>query len=69
MDAIVFVRNYNKYLNLIGKVVKEEYQPIVDKLREIDPHDLVRPDTFFDSEQSALGYVFNLFLIESKKLI
>ena len=54
---------------MIEKVIKDEYKPAVEKLRETDPHDLVRPDSYFDSEQSALGYVFNLFQIESKKLI
>ena len=69
MEAIIFIRNYQKYIDMIEKVIKDEYKPAVEKLRETDPHDLVRPDSYFDSEQSALGYVFNLFQIESKKLI
>ena len=69
MDAIVFVKNYHKYLDMIQKVIKDEYQPALERQREVDPHDLVRPDSFFDSEQSALGYTFNLFLSEAKKTI
>jgi hypothetical protein len=53
---------------MIEKVVKEEYRPALEKLREVDPHDLIRPDSYFDSEQSALGFAFTLFLIESRRL-
>jgi hypothetical protein len=69
MDAMMFVLKYPIYLDMIEKVVKEEYQPAIKRLREIDPHDLVTPSAYFDSPQSALGYIFNLFLNESKKLI
>jgi hypothetical protein len=68
MDAIVFIRNYHKYLDMIEAVIKEDYKPALEKLREVDPHDLVRPDSYFDSEQSALGFTFTLFLIESRRL-
>ena len=62
MDAIVFVRNYLNYLDEIGEVIKPELQPILNELRELDPHDLVRPDSYFDSENSARGYVWSMFI-------
>ena len=33
-----------------------------------DPHDLVRPDTWFPTENSMFGYVYQLFLEEVKEL-
>ncbi len=66
MEAIVFVKNYLNYLDEIGEVIKPELQPIIDELRQIDPHDLVRPDSFFDSENSARGYVWSMFIRKVK---
>lgn len=62
MEAIVFVRNYVSYIEEISQVIKPELLPIMDELRELDPHDLVRPDTYFDSENSARGYVWSMFV-------
>lgn len=62
MEAIVFVKNYLNYLEEISQVIKPELQPILDELRQVDPHDLVRPDSFFDSENSARGYVWSMFI-------
>jgi hypothetical protein len=67
MDAIVFVKNYLNYLDEIGNVVKPELKPILDELRQIDPHDLVRPDSYFDSENSARGLVWSIFVKRAKK--
>lgn len=67
MEAIVFVKNYMDYLDEISQVIKPELQPIIDELKEIDPHDLVRPDTFFDSENSARGYVWSMFVKRVKR--
>jgi hypothetical protein len=66
MEAIVFVRNYVSYLDEISEVIKTDLQPILDELRQIDPHDLVRPDSYFDSENSARGYVWSIFLKKVK---
>lgn len=66
MDAIEFVRNYHNYLGEIEQVIKPEYQPALERLRENDPHDLVRPDTWFPGVQNARGYVWTLFLQEIK---
>ena len=62
MEAIVFVKNYPNYIDEIGLVVKPELLPILEEIRDIDPHDLIRPDSFFDSENSARGFVWSMFL-------
>ena len=44
MEAIKFISNYEKYLAEIRNAIKLELYPILDELRETDPHDLVRPE-------------------------
>lgn len=67
MDAIEFVSNYDNYLSEIEQVVKQEYKPVIELLRDYDPHDLVTPDTWFQGTNNARGYVWSLFLQEIKK--
>jgi len=67
MEAIEFVANYEKYLKEIEQVVKPEYLPALERLRANDPHDLVRPEAWFQIESAARGYVWTLFLRESRK--
>lgn len=67
MEAIVFVKNYMDYLDEISQVIKPELQPILDELKEIDPHDLVRPDSWFQSESEARGYVWSMFVKRKKR--
>jgi hypothetical protein len=67
MEAITFVKNYLNYLDEISEVIKPELLPILNELRQIDPHDLVRPDSYFDSENSARGYVWSMFVKRAKK--
>lgn len=67
MEAIEFVNNYHKYLDEVSQVIRPELQSVLDELKEIDPHDLVRPDTFFDSENSARGFVWSMFFKRVKK--
>ena len=62
MEAIQFVNNYLNYLEEISQVIKPELLPILDELFQIDPHDLIRPDSYFDSENSARGYVWSMFI-------
>jgi len=66
MDAFEFIINYPSYLNEIEKIVKPELIPMVEELREIDPHDLV-PPTWIVSELQARGFVWTIFLREFKK--
>lgn len=67
MDAIEFTKNYPQYLREIELVVKKEYQPIVQKLKQTDPHDLISPDTWFGDHITSRGFVWTLFLKEFKK--
>jgi hypothetical protein len=67
MDAIEFVVNFEKYLTEIEQVVKPEYAPAIERVRENDPHDLVRPDAWFHTETEARGLVWTMFLRELKK--
>jgi hypothetical protein len=62
MDSIHFVVNYPTYLDEIQKVIKPELKSVVDDLRQIDPHDLITPETWFPSENSAKGLVWELFM-------
>ena len=68
MEAIAFVRKYPEYLETIRKVTKAEYYPALEILEGIDPHDLVKPDSWFADENSAMGFVYRLFLKEVKAL-
>jgi len=67
MDAIKFVANFDSYLDEIRNVIKPELLPLIDELKSIDPHDLVTPDSWFQSENDARGFVWGLFLIKVKK--
>ena len=46
MEAIEFINKYESYLNEISNVIKPELLPIIDQLKNIDPHDLVTPETY-----------------------
>jgi len=67
MEAIEFVVNYENYLNEIETAVKSEYLPAIERLRAQDPHDLVRPEAWFQTESAARGYVWTLFLKEKNQ--
>lgn len=62
MDAFEFVINYQKFLEEIEGVIKPELLPVLQILKDADPHDLVTPDIWFVSETQARGYVWSLFL-------
>jgi L-fucose mutarotase/ribose pyranase (RbsD/FucU family) len=62
MDSIHFVVNYPTYLDEIEQVIKPELKSVVDDLRHIDPHDLITPDTWFPTESSAKGLVWEMFV-------
>ncbi|KAF0238493.1 MAG: hypothetical protein FD181_996 [Prolixibacteraceae bacterium] len=64
MDSIIFIRKYESYLDEIHKVVKPEYQSVIEDLLQNDPHDLVTPDTWFNDASGARGLVWTLFLIK-----
>lgn len=66
MDAIEFVARYDQYLEEIRLVIKPELFPQLDELAQIDPHDLVRPETYFEDVNTAKGYVWGLFMKKVK---
>jgi len=67
MEAIEFVVNYENYLNEIEQVIKPEYIPAIERLRDIDPHDLVSAEIWFMAESHAMGFVWSLFIKECHK--
>jgi hypothetical protein len=69
MDAIKFVANYEFYLEEIKSVIKPELLPLIDELKSIDPHDLVTPSAWFQSENDARGYVWGIFVKRVKKYL
>ncbi len=62
MEALEFIRNYPNYISELDQVVKSELLPILEELKNIDPHDLIRPNQWFLSETQARGSVWSLFL-------
>ena len=64
MDALQFIDKYEIYIEEIALVVKPEYKSIIDKMKEIDAHDLIVPETWFVSvsERAARGFVWSMFL-------
>ena len=67
MESIEFINRYESYLDEISEVIKPELLPLIEELRQIDPHDLVRPDTFFVSEGQGKGFVWNMFIKKVRK--
>lgn len=68
MEAIEFVARYHDYLDEIGQVIKPELLPLIEELKDEDPHDLVRPDTYFLTENHAKGFVWGMFLCKVRQL-
>ena len=66
MDAFEFISNYNKYVEEIEQVIKPELLPILEELKQTDPHDLITPEAWFINEDNARGFVWRLFLIKCK---
>ena len=48
VEAIEFVRNHESCIKEIEAVVRPEFKPIIQKMLEIDPHDLIRPEAYFE---------------------
>ena len=67
MEAIEFVNNYQTYVKEIEAVVRPEFKPIIQKMLEIDPHDLITPESYFEHENHARGLVWRIFLKKAKK--
>ena len=69
MDAIEFVNRYPTYLAQLGKVVKPDFQPIIRKMKKLDPHNVVKPEHYFSSEAEAVGVVYRLFLRQVREAV
>ena len=67
MRAIEFVMNYESYVKEIEAVVRPEFKPIIQKMLEIDPHDLITPESYFQHENHAMGLVRRIFTKKAKK--
>jgi len=66
MYGIEFVLNYPRYIREIRDVVKPELFPLVDELEQVDPHDLITPETWFPNESAARGFVWTMFIKRAK---
>ena len=62
MDAIEFIRYYPQYITELQQIVKSDLLPVLEEMKNCDPHDLVSPEVWFVSVHQARGYVFSLFL-------
>ena len=67
MDAFEFITKYELYLEEIRAVIKPELLPIIDQLKNIDPHDLVTTEIYLIDGSQARGYVWRLFLQSVKE--
>ena len=68
MDSIEFIGKYPDYIRLIKSVTKEKYYPILDRMENLEIHDVVTPDTWFQDESSSIGFVYRLFIKEVRKM-
>jgi len=59
--------NYENYVKEIEAVVRPEFKPIIQQMLEIDPHDLITPESYFQSEAHAEGFVWRLFIKKAQK--
>ena len=67
VEAIEFVMNYESYVKEIEAVVRPEFKPIIQQMLEIDPHDLITPESYFQHENHAKGLVWKMFVKNAKK--
>jgi hypothetical protein len=67
VEAIEFVMNYETYVKEVEAVVRPEFKSIIQKMLEIDPHDLIRPEAYFAHENDAKGFVWKMFWKKAKE--
>ena len=56
MESVEFINRYE-----IWEVVKPELIPILEELKQIDPHDLVRPEWY--NQSLTIYFVGDFFLL------
>ena len=66
MDVFQFINNYNLFVDEIESAVKPEFKQQIEKLRQTDPYDLVRPQTHLLNSTYARGFVWTMFVREIK---
>jgi hypothetical protein len=59
-NSTIIIRRLDRY--------KQQYYPVIAKMEEWEPHDLVKPDSWFQDENSATEFVYRLLLREVRKL-
>lgn len=67
MDSIDFVAYYHDYLKEISQVIRPELESVLDEMDDLDPHDLVQVDSYFQDENCMRGIVWNLFLKKAER--
>ena len=61
VKAIEFVMKYETYVKEIEAVVRPEFKSFIQKMLEIDSHDLIRPEAYFEHEGHAEGFVWKIW--------
>lgn len=69
MDAIEFIIKFPDFVLEIESVIKPEYYPVIEELKNTDPHDLIKPEEWFIDSKYARGFVWSMFLKNCKKVV
>lgn len=64
LEANKFVSRYPQCLQEIRSVIRPELFP---QLKELDPHDLITPESYFPNETTARGFVWRIFIKKVKE--
>ena len=67
VTAIEFTMYCEDYIKDIEQVIKRQYIPAIQKLKDSDPQSLVSPNQVFKNEEEAKGFVWKLFMKEVEK--
>lgn len=62
MESKQFINNFDYYLDEIYDVIKPELRPILNELREMDPHDLVPLNGRYQNNEEVRGRIWTLFI-------
>ncbi len=67
MKSKVFIKNYTLYVELLLPIVQKKFYPIIFEMMGKNPKDLILPDTYFENESEARGFIFELFVNIGKR--
>lgn len=62
MNAMEFIFSYDELLDELKMILKPEYIYLIDRLSKEDPHDLITPETEFESRTDALFYLWKILV-------